>query len=53
MLLYNSSTGLIKIACYAPIEGFKQEITPSTPSTPYFYEFKLNAKATKKLKKVL
>lgn len=50
LLLYNSSTGLIKIACYAPIEGFKHEITPSTP---YFYEFKLNAKATKKLKKVL
>jgi len=50
LVLYNNSTGLVKIACYAPIEGFKHEITPSNP---YFYEFKLNAKATKKLKKVL
>jgi hypothetical protein len=50
LVLYNNSTGLIKIACYAPIEGFKQEITPSNP---YLYEFKLNAKARKKLKKVL
>jgi hypothetical protein len=50
LVLYNNSSGLIKIACYAPIEGFKHEITPSNP---YFYEFKLNSKATKKLKKVL
>lgn len=50
LVLYNNSTGLIKIACYAPIEGFKQEITPSNP---YLYEFKLNTKARKKLKKLL
>lgn len=50
LLLYNNSTRHVKIACYAPIEGFKHEITPSNP---YFCEFKLNAKASKKLKKVL
>jgi len=50
LVLYNNSTGLIKIACYAPIEGFKQEITLSNP---YLFEFKLNAKTRKKLKKVL
>ena len=50
LVLYNNSTGLIKIACYAQIEGFKQEITPSNP---YLFEFKLNAKTRKKLKKVL
>jgi len=50
LLLYNNSTGLVKMACYTPIKEFKHEITPSNP---YFYEFKLNAKATKKLKKVL
>jgi hypothetical protein len=48
--LYNNSTGLVKIACYAPIEGFKQEITPSTP---FIFEYKLNSKARKKLKKIL
>ena len=50
LLLYNNSTRHVKIACYAPIEGFKQEITPSNP---YLFEFKLNAKTRKKLKKVL
>ena len=50
LLMYNRSTGLVKIGCYTPIQGFKDKITPSNPQ---FYEFKLNAKATKKLKKVL